>query len=211
MKTAENIYIHPHALCESEDVGAGTRIWAFAHIMKDVHIGRACNIGGHTFVESGAWLGDKITVKNQVLIWDGITIEDEAFIGPGVIFSNDIYPRSARMETVPEVAGRYQTKENWLSRTRVGQGVSIGAGAIILPGITLGAFAMIAAGAVVSKEVAPQRLIIGNPGCECGWVCLCGRRLNKTQGRWTCEACGRGYCEQGEKLLLSEDKYKVVQ
>ncbi len=116
--------IHPQALCESKDIGAGTRIWAFAHVMSGAVIGRNCNIGDGVFIESGAIIGNEVTVKNQVMIWDGVRIEDEVFIGPGVVFTNDKTPRSPRMARVAE---RYQDRRNWCVPTVVHRGAALGA------------------------------------------------------------------------------------
>jgi len=173
--TDTKVFIHRLALCESEAIGAGTRIWAFAHVMKDARVGSGCNIGDHSFIESGAVIGDRVTVKNGVSIWNGITIEDDAFIGPGTIFINDRYPRSRRMAAATEVTYRYSDESRWLSRTRIERGASIGAAAVLGAGLTIGTFAVVGAGAVVTKSVPAHRLVLGVPAREAGWVCVCGR------------------------------------
>jgi acetyltransferase-like isoleucine patch superfamily enzyme len=172
-------FVHHLALCESEDVGAGTRIWAFAQVMKGARIGRDCNIGGHAFVETGAAIGDRVTVKNGVMVWNGVTIEDDVFLGPGVVFTNDRYPRSPRMAGVPAVARRYEDESQWLVKAHVERGASIGAGAVVGPGVRVGAFALIAAGAVVTRDVTSHRLVAGVPARDIGWVCFCGRGMNQ--------------------------------
>jgi UDP-3-O-[3-hydroxymyristoyl] glucosamine N-acyltransferase len=91
---SDPVFVHPRGLCESDDVGAGTRVWAFAHVMPGASVGRDCNICGHAFVETGARIGDRVTVKNAVLVWDGVEIGDDVFLGPGVIFTNDLRPRA---------------------------------------------------------------------------------------------------------------------
>ena len=111
--TDTKVFIHRLALCESDNIGAGTRIWAFAHVMKVSRVGSDCNIGDHSFISSGAVIGDRVTVKNGVLIWNRITIEDDAFIGPGAVFINDRYPRSPRMAAATEVTYRYFDKSRW--------------------------------------------------------------------------------------------------
>jgi acetyltransferase-like isoleucine patch superfamily enzyme len=171
-------------LCESDRVGEGTRIWAFAHIMRGATIGRDCNICDGAFVEGGAVLGDRVTIKNQVMIWNGVTIGDDVFIGPGAIFTNDRNPRSARM---PEVHDRYSNPDNWLRPIVVEQGASIGGGAIIVPGVTVGRYAMVGAGAVVTRDVLPHQLVLGNPARPAGWVCVCGGRIDFENH---CTLCG---------------------
>src|SRR5215467_10665833 len=119
MTAGSDVFVHRQGLCESDEVGPGTRIWAFAHVMKGAVVGRDCNIGDHAFIEAGARIGDRVTVKNQAMVWDGVEIEDDAFIGPGVSFTNDAFPRSPRMK-LPAVAARYRSRDRWLLRTRVG-------------------------------------------------------------------------------------------
>jgi len=183
-------FIHPKALCESRDVGPGTRIWAFAHVMQGAHVGADCNIGGQAFIEDGAWIGDRVTVKNGVMVWRGVRIEDEAFIGPGVVFTNDRLPRSPRMAD-NAVARRYRSAEGWLAPTKVGSGASIGAGAVILPGLSIGARALIAAGAVVTRDVPAHALVAGNPARRTGYVCACATPLKRKGRMLACRGCGR--------------------
>lgn len=180
-------FTHRLALCESDQIGEGTRIWAFAHVMPGAVVGRDCNIGDGAFIESGAVLGDRVTVKNQAMIWEGVTIADDVFIGPGVIFTNDRTPRSPRMAAV---AARYASKQGWLAKTVVARGASLGAGAVIVAGVTIGEFALIGAGAVVTRDVPPHRIVVGNPAREIGWACECGVRLD---ARERCPACGKQF------------------
>lgn len=185
--------IHSHALVETDDIGEGTAIWAFAHVMSGARIGSGCNIGDHAFIESGAIVGNNVTIKNQVLIWEGITIEDEVFVGPRATFTNDRYPRSPRM---PEARNRYAIKENWLSYTTVRRGCTIGAGAIICPGIELGEYSVVAAGAVVTRNVAPFSMVRGNPARHCQFVCTCGQPLSGDWQKSDCEWCGESGCNR---------------
>lgn len=127
-------YIHPTAIVDSREIGAGTRIWAFAHILEGAVIGCNCNIADRVFVEGGGRIGDNVTVKNNVCVWQGITIEDDVFVGPNVTFTNDRYPRSPRM---PEVRHRYAETHRWLESTVLRRGCSVGANATVLPGIEL--------------------------------------------------------------------------
>jgi acetyltransferase-like isoleucine patch superfamily enzyme len=175
--------VHPRALVESDDVGAGTRIWAFAHIMAGAHVGAGCNVGDHAFIESGVTVGDRVTIKNGVMLWDGVVIEDEVFIGPNATFTNDLIPRAhnANFTLVP---------------TTVRRGASIGASATILCGVTIGEHAMVGAGAVVTADVPSHALVAGNPGRKIGWSCVCGRRLGDDL---TCP-CGRRYTQDGPGL-----------
>jgi len=165
-------FVHEKALCESDTIGPGTNVWAFAHVMKGAVIGADCNIGGGCFIEAGAVIGNGVVIKNGVSVWNGVTIGDNAFIGPGAFFTNDKYPRSRHL---PAAAGRYEDDATWLLETRIGEGASIGAGAVICPGLTVGAYASVAAGAVVTKDVAPNTLVAGNPAKPVGTVSEAGR------------------------------------
>lgn len=143
-------FVHPQGICESAEVGTGTRIWAFAHVLPGARIGRDCNICDHTFVEGNVVVGDRVTIKSGVQLWSGVRLEDDVFVGPNVTFTNDPYPRSRQyLAAHPE--------------TLVRRGASIGANATILPGITIGQNAMIGAGSVVVKSVPPNAVVVGNP------------------------------------------------
>jgi acetyltransferase-like isoleucine patch superfamily enzyme len=167
--------VHPSALVESDAVGDGTRVWAFAHVMAGATIGRDCNVCDHVFVETGAVVGDRVTLKNRALVWTGVTIEDDVFVGPAVTFTNDRFPR----------AGRGAKEADWLSPTIVRAGASIGAGCTIVCGITIGRLAMVGAASVVTSDVPPHALVRGHPARRVGWVCECGRPLSKAL-RCTC-------------------------
>jgi UDP-2-acetamido-3-amino-2,3-dideoxy-glucuronate N-acetyltransferase len=196
MSRPSDVFVHPLALCESEEVGAGTRIWAFAHVMKGAVIGDDCNIGDHAFIETGARIGDRVTIKNQAMLWDGVEIGDDVFVGPGACFTNDLVPRSRRMP-LPVVARRYRERQGWLATTRVDRGASLGAGCVILAGITIGTFAAVAAGAVVTRNVSSHALMAGVPARLMGRVCRCGWRLRRTQGAiWDCPRCGETFDKQ---------------
>jgi acetyltransferase-like isoleucine patch superfamily enzyme/dTDP-4-dehydrorhamnose 3,5-epimerase-like enzyme len=150
-------FVHPQGICETDDVGPGTRIWAFAHVLPGARIGAECNICDGVFVENDVVLGNRVTVKCGVQIWDGISIEDDVFIGPNVTFTNDPFPRS-------------KVYPSTFSRTIVRQGASIGANATILPGIEIGVGAMVGAGAVVTRSVPPNAIVVGNPARIKGYV-----------------------------------------
>lgn len=166
-RTSQGALIHPKALCESEEVGRNTRVWAFAHVMPGARVGADCNVCDHAFIETGASIGDRVTVKNNVLIWDKVTIEDDVFIGPGVIFTNDLNPRAA-----------FKKSPDRFLLTRVGRGATVGAGAVIVSGCEVGPMAFIGAGAVVTSDVPPHALVVGNPARRIAWVCACGEKLD---------------------------------
>lgn len=187
----DKVFVHPAALVESQSVGPGTRVWAFAHILAGAKLGANCNVGDHAFIESGACIGNNVTVKNHVCIWDGVTIEDDCFLGPHVMFTNDPYPRSPRM---PEAVARYSQRDNWLLPTVVSRGCSIGANATILPGIHLGEYSMIAAGSVVTHDVRPFALVMGAPARQVGVVCRCGARI-EDKSTASCSVCGSQFIE----------------
>jgi len=162
-----SVFVHPAALCESDQVGPRTRIWAFAHVLPGARIGADCNICDCAFVEGGATVGDRVTVKNAVLIWHGVHVDDDVFLGPNVVFTNDLRPRAAVRKDASE-----------LLPTRVRRGATIGANATIVCGTSIGAHAFVAAGTVVARDVPAHALVAGNPGKRVGWVCECGNRLD---------------------------------
>jgi UDP-2-acetamido-3-amino-2,3-dideoxy-glucuronate N-acetyltransferase len=141
---------HPAAIIETENIGPGTRVWAFVHILPGARIGADCNLCDHVFIENEVVVGDRVTIKSGVQLWDGVRIEDDVFIGPNVTFTNDPFPRS---KNHPQ---KYAT-------TQIQKGASIGANATVLPGITVGQNAMVGAGSVVTKDVPPNAIVMGNP------------------------------------------------
>jgi acetyltransferase-like isoleucine patch superfamily enzyme len=173
----QDVFIHHTAIVESDSVGAGSRIWAYAHVLAGARMGKNCNIGDHCFVESGACIGDNVTVKNYVSLWEGVTLADDVFVGPMVCFTNDNQPRSPRM---PEAQAHYEDKENWLARTVVEQGVSIGANATVLPGVRLGRYCVVGAGSVVTRNVEPHNVVLGTPARRVGYTCRCGQARSAT-------------------------------
>lgn len=173
-----SVFVHERALCESDDVGARTRVWAFAHVMKGAKVGADCNIGDCAFIESGAVLGNKVIVKNAVLVWDKVTVEDEVFLGPNMVFTNDMNPRVA-----------FKNTPDKFLPTRVKRGASIGANATIVCGTTIGENAFIGAGSVVIRDVPAYAMMVGNPARRIGWMCACAQKLPESL---VCK-CGRKY------------------
>jgi acetyltransferase-like isoleucine patch superfamily enzyme len=183
-------YIHPTALAESREIGEGTRVWAFSHILEGARVGKNCNIGDHCFIESGAIVGDNVTLKNGNMVWEGVRLADGVFVGPNVFFTNDLHPRSPRL---PQARARYTAKEKWLVSTWVERGAALGAGAVILAGVRIGEYATVGAGAVVTKPVAAHALVVGNPARQIGWVCRCGQALKFQRRRANCPQCGGSF------------------
>lgn len=193
-------FVHPYALVESSDIGQDSRIWAFAHLMPGTHVGAGCNIGDHAFIETGSSLGNNVTVKNGVAIWANVTIEDNVFLGPNCVLTNDPNPRA------------YIKKSgSILLPTLVHANATIGANATILCGIEIGHYAFIGAGAVVLRSVPDFGLIVGNPGRQIGWMCICARQLpfplHLPDNAMSCPHCGASYLRNAEGLLgLSKGK-----
>jgi UDP-2-acetamido-3-amino-2,3-dideoxy-glucuronate N-acetyltransferase len=152
-----DVFVHERGLCESDDVGSGTRIWAFAHVLAGARLGIDCNICDGVFIENEVVVGDRVTVKSGVQLWNGVELEDDVFVGPNATFTNDPFPRSRQ----------------WLDgypKTVVRSGASIGANATVLPGIEIGRGAMVGAGAVVTRAVPPNAIVKGNPARISGYV-----------------------------------------
>jgi acetyltransferase-like isoleucine patch superfamily enzyme len=177
-----SVYIHPNALVETEDIGPGTRIYAFVHILPGAVIGADCNINDHCFIEGDVILGDRVTVKCGNYLWDGLRVEDDVFLGPNVVYTNDINPRSKQY---PEA----------FEKIKILKGASIGANSVLKGGITIGQYALVGMGSVVTKDVPDYALVHGNPARMHGYVCQCGSKLSgqaTTKELFTCE-CGKSY------------------
>lgn len=179
----KNYYAHPTAIVdEGCEIGDGTKIWHFSHIMPNCRLGENCNIGQNVVISPDVILGKNVKVQNNVSIYTGVTCDDDVFLGPSMVFTNVINPRSA-----------VNRKSEYL-KTHVGKGASIGANATIVCGHNIGAFAFIGAGAVVTKEVPPYALVVGNPARQKGWMSEYGHKLNfdKT-GSALCPESGEKY------------------
>ena len=162
MSSGDAVFVHDSAICEYTAVGPGTRIGALSHVLPGAVIGRDCNICDGVYVENDVVVGDRVTVKSGVQLWDGVRLEDDVFVGPNVTFTNDPWPRSRRAMTGPGLNGAHPT----VVRT----GASIGGNATLLPGVTIGALAMVGAGSVVTREIPPGVIVYGNPATVRGRV-----------------------------------------
>ena len=179
--------IHPTAEVTSRHIGTTSVVWQFAVILEGARIGEHCNINCHTFIENDVIIGDYVTVKSGVYLWDGLRVEDHVFIGPNATFVNDRFPRSKQFPAERP-------------KTRLATGSSIGAGAVILDGLTIGAFAMVGAGAVVTRSVPDFAIVRGNPARICGWVDRSGQPMESLGGnRWS-DRSGQIYTATSEGL-----------
>ena len=181
--------IHPTAEVESgATVGANTRVWHHVHVRTGAVIGADCNIGNNVYIDSGAVIGNRVKLQNRVSIYLGVTLEDGVFVGPHVTFTNDRYPRAITPDGAPV------SEDDWVPiPTLVKYGASIGAGAIILPGVSIGRWAMVGAGALVTRDVPDHGLAIGAPARLTGYACRCGRPLARNDGHWTCLHCHESF------------------
>src|SRR5436190_19216091 len=169
-------------------IGAGTKIWHFSHVMGGAVIGARCNLGQNVVVMPGTRLGDNVKVQNNVSIYEGVELESDVFCGPSCVFTNVLNPRS------------HVSRKHEYQRTLVKRGGSIGANATIVCGVTLGEYAFIGAGAVVTADVPSYGLMVGVPARRVGWLCQCGERLHVAAGRAACGVCGATYEESGATL-----------
>ncbi|HMJ58779.1 MAG TPA: acyltransferase [Gemmatimonadales bacterium] len=169
-------------------IGAGTKIWHFSHVMGGAVIGARCNLGQNVVVMPGTRLGDNVKVQNNVSIYEGVELENDVFCGPSCVFTNVLNPRS------------HVSRKHEYQRTLVKRGSSIGANATIVCGVTLGEYAFIGAGAVVTADVPSYGLMVGVPARRVGWMCQCAERLHVAAGRAACAVCGAAYEEQAGAL-----------
>jgi UDP-2-acetamido-3-amino-2,3-dideoxy-glucuronate N-acetyltransferase len=171
------------------EIGAGTRIWHFSHVMAGARIGRDCILAQNVFVAGGAVIGDGVKIQNNVSIYDGVTLEDGVFCGPSVVFTNVVTPRS------------HVSRRHAFATTTVRRGATLGANSTLLCGIEIGRYAFVGAGAVVTRDVPAYALVVGNPARHVGWACACGERLGSRRGpdgapaerTLRCAACGAAY------------------
>jgi len=183
-------FVHPKGTVDrGARVGAGTRVWAHAHVMDGAQVGKGCNLGESVFVEAGARVGDDVTIKNGVQVWEAVEVGDKCFLGPNATFTNDLWPRSWK-----------RPKESWLEATVLEEGATLGANVTVVAGVRIGRYAMVGAGAVVTRDVPAHALVFGNPARARGWVCRCGPRLSLRAGKATCAACGTRWVLKGGAL-----------
>lgn len=182
---ATDVQIHPTAeVAPGAHVGPGTAIWHHAHVREGATIGANCILGKDVYVDYDVTIGSNVKIQNGAYIYHGATLEDGVFIGPRACLTNDLRPRAITPD------GRLKTLDDWsVGRTLVRYGASIGTGAIVLSGLTIGRFAMVGAGAVVSRDVPEHGLVVGIPARLVGYVCRCGRRLEWTATGWHCATC----------------------
>lgn len=178
--------IHPSAdVSPDARLGAGTRVWHEAQVREGASIGAECTIGKGVYIDRDVVVGDRVKIQNRASLYRGVTIEDGVFVGPHVSFTNDRYPRAVDPD------GALRTDEDWeVVPTVVREGASIGAGAVVVAGVTVGRWALVGAGAVVTRDVPDHALVAGNPARVAGYVCRCGRRLAGEAVTWRCAACG---------------------
>ncbi len=187
--------IHPSAIVDAgAQLGAGTRVWHFAHVCAGARIGEGCSLGQGVYVGNDVRIGRNVKVQNHVSVFDGVTLEDDVFCGPSVVFTNVHNPRSA----VP--------RKSEYRPTLVKRGATLGANCTVVCGATIGRHAFVGAGAVVSRDVADYALVVGVPARPIGWVSRHGERLVFVDGRAACPATGEGYVLRGGACALAEDE-----
>ncbi|MFI5280189.1 MAG: DapH/DapD/GlmU-related protein [Gemmatimonadales bacterium] len=187
-----DFFVHPSSFVDDgAQVGKGTKIWHFCHVLPGAVIGERCNIGQNCVIMPGVKLGNNVKLQNNVSVYEGCELEDDVFCGPSMVFTNVGTPRS------------HVNRRGEYDRTLVRKGASIGANATIVCGNTLGRFAFVGAGAVVTKDVKDYALVVGNPAKQIGWMCACGERLKVEKGSATCARCGSRYLEKNGELVPS--------
>jgi len=178
----KNYFVHESSYIDEPcQIGAGTKIWHFSHIMKNSVIGELCNIGQNVVISPGVVLGNNVKIQNNVSVYTGVICEDDVFLGPSCVFTNVINPRS------------FIARKDEYRQTIVKKGASIGANATIVCGHAIGRYAFIGAGAVVTKDIPDYALVVGNPSKIIGYVCECGNRLEKNDDKYVCKACNKEY------------------
>lgn len=186
-------FVHESAVIDQPcEIGAGTKIWHFTHVMKGSRIGERCNIGQNVVVSPGCVIGNGVKIQNNVSVYTGVEVEDDVFLGPSMVFTNVINPRA------------FLERKSEYRRTLVRKGASIGANATILCGVTLGEYSLVGAGAVVTRDVPAYAIVVGNPARQKGWACQCGCTLaqGSSPSTWQCTECGLSYGVSKNQSLL---------
>lgn len=190
MTDSKPAYIHPTAEVSPEAViGPGTRIWHYVQVRERARLGANCIVGKGAYIDFDVVIGDNVKIQNGVFVYHGVTVEDGVFLGPGVILTNDKLPRAINAD------GTLKSDADWeVGPILIKRGASVGARSVVLPDVTIGAFALIGAGTVVTRDVPDHGLVYGNPGRLHGYACYCGRALlRQDDGRWRCPACGEQF------------------
>ena len=188
-----HFFVDPTAKVDQPSkIGSGTHIWHFSHIMANSVIGENCNLGQNVHVASGVRIGNNVKIQNNVSLYTGVELEDDVFCGPSMVFTNVINPRS------------FINRKTEYKKTVVRRGASLGANSTIVCGVTIGEYAFVGAGAVVTRDVAPYALVVGSPARQIGWMCRCGERLHLTDGHARCESCSHSYDLEGETLNVAK-------
>lgn len=186
-----NFFIHSSSILDDKaSVGNNTRIWQFCHIMSEAQIGNNCILGQNTFVGYKVLIGNGVKIQNNVSIYEGVQIEDDVFVGPSVVFTNVKTPRS------------FIERKNEFAPTRIRKGASLGANATVICGTTIGKYALVAAGSVVTKNVADYALVMGVPAKQTGWVCKCGEALPFENNKARCSSCNESYIMNEEETQI---------
>lgn len=190
-------FVHDTAIVdEGAEIGEGSRIWHWCHIMAGVKIGENCNVGEHAFLETGVVLGDNVKVKNNVAIYTGVFCENDVFLGPNCVFTNVINPRS------------FIKRTDEFKDTIIRKGATIGANATIVCGNEIGKYALVGAGTVVNRDIADYECVVGNPARRIGYVCECGVKLEKGEKEdcYICPKCAKKYTMKNKNLSESSDE-----
>jgi len=190
--TTEHVFVHSSSFVDDGcEIGEGTKIWHFCHVMPRARIGRRCNIGQNVVISPDVVIGDNVRIQNNVSVYTGVTLEDDVFCGPSMVFTNVVNPRS------------HVSRKDEFRATRVGRGASLGANCTVVCGHTIGRFAFVGAGAVVTRDIPDYALVVGNPARLTGWMCECGVKLasgSVPPAEAQCAACGARYRGDGKTL-----------